>query len=109
MAFEIYDFEMTDAAYEDLDQIINYISYVLLNPYAAGSFLDLLEKKIGDICKLPKSGEKISNIFIDNKSVRKILVNNYIIYYLEDSHYKKIIILRIVYSKRNQDEIIEEL
>ena len=40
--------------------------------------------------------------------VWRLLVKSYIVYYLIDNENEKIVILRFVYSGRNQDKIVKE-
>ena len=49
------------------------------------------------------------NEFLQIENVRKKLVGNYIMYYLLDIEENIIYILRIVYGKRNLDEILKKL
>ena len=47
--------------------------------------------------------------FLQAENMQKKLVGNYIMYYLSDEKEKIIYILRIVYGKRNMDEILKKL
>jgi len=40
-----------------------------------------------------------------NKDIRRIMINNYIMYYLADEKQQEITIVRIVYGKRNLEDI----
>ena len=44
-----------------------------------------------------------------DKDVRRVLIDNYILYYKAVGSEKIIYIIRIVYAKRNLDEICREL
>ena len=57
----------------------------------------------------PESGSLVDNEFLQIENVRKKLVGNYIKYYLLDIGENIIYILRIVYGKRNLDEILKKL
>ncbi len=57
----------------------------------------------------PDSGSPVENEYLTDKSVRKLLVDNYIIYYKVQSDEKIITIIRIVYGKRNLDEILKTM
>ena len=56
-----------------------------------------------------ESGSLVHNEFLQIENVRKSLVGNYIVYYLLDIGENIIYILRIVYGKRNLDEILKKL
>ena len=51
----------------------------------------------------------VDNPFLADKDVRRILIDNYILYYKAIDAEKIIYIVRIMYAKRNLDEICREL
>ncbi len=104
-----YQYQFAKRAEADLDDIIRYIAVELMNPVAAGNFLDELQKVIDRIRMFPESGSLVLNDFIPDMGVRKKVIGNYIMYYLPDSDDQTIIILRIVYGRRNMDEILRTL
>lgn len=85
------------------------IAVELANPTAASNFVGKLQGAIEKVRSFPESGSLVINEFLSNIEVRKKLVGNYIMYYLPDSNKKMIFILRIVYGKRNMDEILRQL
>lgn len=102
-------YQLTQKAAADLDDIVEYIAVELANPTAASDFVDKLQKDVEEVRSFPESGSLVINEFVPNMEVRKTLVGNYIMYYLLDSHGKMIFILRIVYGRRNMDEILRQL
>lgn len=104
-----YNYKLSQKAENDLDNIICYIVKELSNPTAASSFINNLNQVIYEIRSFPKSGSIVNNEFLLNENIRKKLLGNYIMYYLPVSQERMIYILRIVYAKRNMDEILLEL
>jgi len=92
-----------------LDEILSYISIELSNPDAAASFLKDLQTVLTSICSVPKIGRIVENEFLPDKEIRKSLVGNYVLYYLPDTEEKSIYILRILYGRRNLDELVREI
>ena len=43
----------------------------------------------------------ISNEFVKRTDIRKVNIKSYVMYYVCDKEYESIIILRVVYNKRN--------
>ena len=82
-----------------------YITVDLANPQAASDFVDKLQDTIEEARVFPESGSLVHNEFLYIKK----LVGNYIMYYLLDIEENIIYILRIVYGKRNLDEILKKL
>ncbi|SFB28567.1 Plasmid stabilization system protein ParE [Acetitomaculum ruminis DSM 5522] len=109
MASNAYDYVLTKTAENDIDSTFAYISKVLKNKDAASLLADEFEKKIDDICKHPLTGRLVENDFLKREEVRHFVVKNYIVYYLINDIEKEIVVLRFVYSGRNQDKIIKEL
>ena len=104
-----YQYRFTGKAEVDLDDIISYIAVELANPTAAGKFIDRLQKTIDEARQFPESGSMVVNDFVPKAGVRKKIVENYILYYVSDPYENMITILRIVYGRRNMDEILRKL
>ena len=82
-----YSYQFTKSAKNDLEQILHYIKVELNNPTAATSF--------------------INKFLPEYIIIRKKLINNYILYYSVNDNLKSIIILRIVFSHRDTDNILK--
>lgn len=57
----------------------------------------------------PESGPLVVNEYLPDTEARKKLVGNYFLYSLLDSAENMIFVLRIVYSRRNMDEILRQI
>lgn len=108
MAFE-YDYRFTEKAEADLTEILRYITADLSNPLAAQELGRRIFDSIDNIRNFPQSGLIIENSFLTDKTVRRLVVDNYILYYKPNDSEKIIYIVRIVYGKRNLDEICREI
>ncbi len=104
-----FGYRLTKRAESDLDEIVSYIAVELANPKAASDFVDKLRDKIEEARTFPESGSLVQNEFLQVENVRRKLLGNYIMYYLPEEAEKIIYILRIVYGKRNLDEILKQL
>lgn len=104
-----YQYHFTKKAESDLDEILSYISIELSNPDAAASFLKDLQALLASICSVPKIGRIVENKFLPDREIRKSLMGNYVLYYLPDTEEKIIYILRILYGRRNLDELVREI
>ncbi len=104
-----FSYKLTAKAAADLDGIVSYIAVQLENPQAATGFLNSLESAIHDACSFPESGSPVINEFLPHKGIRKKPVNNYIMYYFPDMNAKTIYVLRVIYGRRNLDEILQEM
>lgn len=104
-----YQYRLSQKAEADLEGIVSYIALELFNPQAASDFVDKLEKAIDEARSFPKSGSRVNNAFLSDTEIRKKAVGNYIMYYLPVPEEKIIYVVRIVYGKRNMDEILRQL
>jgi plasmid stabilization system protein ParE len=101
-----YRHEWTERAVDDLRKLVGYLAKELANPTSASHFMDALEHEIDNLCTFPESGARVDNEFLPNAPVRKTNLDQYILYYLPDTAGEKIIILRLVYGRRDMSEII---
>ena len=104
-----YSYFFTEKAEQDLDEILRYISLDLANPIAARNFGKKLFEKIDLIRAFPLVCPIVDNEFISGKDVRKLFIDNYVVYYEALADKQIIYILRIVFGKRNMDEIIKSV
>lgn len=101
-----YSFDFAERARVDFEKIAYYIAVELVNPAAASRFADALYKKIDEACTFPDSGSHVENVALPFGGTRKKLVGNYVMYYLPDEIHRKIVVLRVVYGKRDMDNIL---
>lgn len=104
-----YSYRFTEKAGQDLDEILRFISVDLVNPTAAQNLGRKVFEKIDVVRAFPDSGAPVDNEFLADKTVRKLSVDNYVIYYKAHYEEKVISIIRIVYGKRNLDEILKTM
>ena len=104
-----YSYRFTEKATQDLDEILHYITFEICSPQAAQNLAKKIFERIDTVRLFPESGALVVNEFVNNKSIRKIVVDNYIVYYTASNENKEIVIVRIVYAKRNLDEIMRSL
>ena len=104
-----YQYRLTEKAKNELDGILHYIGEELENHKAAGLLMDEIDKSMERTCVFPESGILVPNKFVLGTTIRKKIVNNYILYYTTDKEKKIVWVLRIVYGARNQDNIVQNL
>ena len=108
MASKKYDYVLTESAQEDIDNAFFHIVSDFSHPKAATVFADEFEEQLAIICKSPKIGRIVENDCLKRDDVRRFLVKNYIAYYIIDEKNTTIFVLRVVYNKRNQDNIVKD-
>ncbi len=108
MAFD-YSYRFTEKAVQDLDEILHYISVELDNPIAAKNLGKKIFDQIDNVRCFPESGALVSNDYLADKTIRKMIVDHYVVYYKAHHEEKMISIVRVVYGKRNLDEILRQI
>ena len=100
-----FAWQLTEKAEADVEDI----AIQLENSQAAAGFLNALQNAIQEACSFPESGALVVNDFLPQKTIRKKLVGNYIMYYFPNVKMETIYILRILYGRRNLDDILREM
>ncbi|MBQ6551389.1 MAG: type II toxin-antitoxin system RelE/ParE family toxin [Lachnospiraceae bacterium] len=109
MTSDKYQWQLTEIAENDIDEATAYIAQELQNPDAASHLLDEIENALDRLSRAPFTGRIVNNNYIKRNDVRRILVMNYIVYYLVDDSSNNIIVLRFAYNRRNQSDILETI
>ena len=91
-------------AAEDLKNIADYIAGTLCAPQAAADFVEELAEKLETVCAFPESCPIIANEYVKDKSLRKLIVRNYIAFYKATE--SEVIVVRVLYGLRNFKDIL---
>ena len=97
---------MTPKAADDLDNIYRYISEELFAESSATNILKRIEKGIMALREFPFSCNYVSNEYLKNKGYRKLIVDNYIVFYLIEEEKDQVIIMRVLYGKQNYENLL---
>ena len=88
----------------DMEGIFEYISVTLCNPTAARDLINDFKKAFEKIRIFPESCQRIDNEYVKDKSLRKLIVNNYIAFYrVKDD---EIQVVRVLYGMRDYQNIL---
>lgn len=94
-----YNIEYSKESRQDLIDITKYIKYNLQEPNIAKKLINKIRKEIDNLIENPQIYAIIDDEFIKKIEIRKIIVDNYIIFYR--INYKTIQIVRVLYARRN--------
>jgi addiction module RelE/StbE family toxin len=97
----VFKIKFSEQAADDLNDIINYICDVLINPIAAERFFNELDEKLESICEFPRMFPLHQNERLNAMNVRFAVVGSYLLFYLIDDSQAVVNILRILYGKRD--------
>lgn len=102
----MYALRFYPKAKQDLENIYTYISKELCNPEAAKKLIITIEKGLTQVREIPFSCPKIANVPVKNREIRKLVVENYIIFYLANEQDKQIEVVRILYGMMDYQKIL---
>jgi len=94
-----YNIEYSKEARQDLIDIKKYIKYNLQEPETAEKLISKIRTEIDELSNNPQIYAIIDDDFIKKFEIRKLIVDNYIVFYRVQNH--NIQIARIMYGKRN--------
>lgn len=94
-----YITQYSEEAKQDLIEIKKYIKYNLQEPNIANKLISKIKNAIEDIKNNPEVYAIIDDDFIKKLEIRKIIVDNYIIFYRIKSN--TIEIVRVMHGRRN--------
>ncbi|MCE7792840.1 type II toxin-antitoxin system RelE/ParE family toxin [Salipaludibacillus sp. CUR1] len=98
--------KMTAIAEEDLEHIYNYLTHELYNQSAAIKLMNKIEKNIIRLKHLPFSCPLPEDEFLRKKGYRKLIIDNYIAFYLIDDLEQEVIIMRVLYGKQKFQRLL---
>jgi toxin ParE1/3/4 len=96
-------------AIEDIDKIMSYISTDLANPTASENFFKKLNKTVAKLAQFPKCAAVIDNSYLSGFEIRKLPISNYLLYYQFKEKDNCVLILRVLFGKRDPEKLTEEL
>ena len=97
-----YEVRVTRQALEQMKEIVHYISNDLIAPDAAGNLLDKMKAEITKLSSFPKKQALIDEEPWRTDGVRKLVVNNFLIYYWVDDENNRVQVTAVIYSRREQ-------
>ena len=93
---------ITPTAKNDLIEIRDYIAYVLGVPQVALHYIRDIRKQIEKLSYLAPSISPVTFEPWHSKGIRKVIANNFYVYYWLNIDTKKVYIITILYAKRDQ-------
>lgn len=98
--------KFTAKAEEDLDKIYEYISNNLFASESADSLMDKFENKILRLKSFPCSCSFVMDETLKKRGYRKLIIDNYIVFYLVNEQKQQVVIMRILYGASNYNNIL---
>ncbi len=106
MSISNYRVKLTPKAREDLDKIYSYITGELYAPEAANSLLEKIEAGIMRLSDFPFACSHVEDEFLRGKGYRKLIIDNYIAFYIVTEEEKQVVVMRVLYGRRKYQDIL---
>jgi plasmid stabilization system protein ParE len=97
----MYSITITEPAEQDLNSAVDYFINVLKAPKAAQTLLDEVEEKIDFLSVNPFVYEIEYDDYLQERNIRSVLVRSHLVFYVVNQKSEEVIILRILYARRN--------
>ena len=99
-----YILHIYPSAQLDFDKIFAYIYNDLSNPKAALDLIDDFRKSFNNLRYFPESNHLVNNEYVKDKSLRKLLIKNYIAFYRIRGY--EIQVVRVLYGMSNYQMLL---
>lgn len=103
---KIYKTEITERAITDIKGITSYIAKELLEPRTAEKMLEKFEVGIASLSQMPTRNSLIGDEELAHKGIRRLFVDNYVIFYIIEEREFKVTVIRVLYGKRDWVNLI---
>lgn len=94
-----YIIEYSKDSKQDLIDIKKYIKYNLQEPTIANNLITKIKREIKELANNPEIYSIIDDDLIKKLEIRKIIIDNYIVFYRVKNNSLEIV--RVLYGKRN--------
>jgi len=99
-----YSYEFSPLAEQDLNEVFDYIATELLSPEVAENLINNIQDSVEKLCGFPFSRPLLKNKRLREKGYRLLIVQNLNLFYIIEE--QKIVIRRVLHSKRNFESIL---
>jgi len=106
---DLYEIVITPDAERDLVELKNYISDVLLSRDTARNYIRTIRREIATLNELPARYKPVDDEPWHSRGIRRIIANNFYVYYRIDEESTRVFILNIIYARRDQMRALEQM
>ena len=104
----MYTLDYLPSAFEDMVAIARYVGVELKAPDAAERLAAKLIAAVENACEFPYAAPLYVPIKALKYEYRKLVVQNYLVFYRVDEAQKRITVSRVIYGGRNHSLLLEK-
>lgn len=101
-----YHLAITEPAEADLKEITDYIAKELLEPSTAQHLITKISEAIFELEQMPKRYALVDDERLANQGIRKLVVDNYIVFYIVSEKNQSVSVIRILYGRRDWHNLL---
>lgn len=101
-----YHITISEPAENDLNAIADYIAIELRNPPAAKHLISKIANAVFSLEQMPKRNTFVNSDRLAAKGIRKLIVENYIVFYIVSDTNHSVTIIIILYKRRNWNDLL---
>ena len=101
--------EIAAQAENDITEIYWYIAYTLLEPGIAWNQIERIRKNINKLSNMPERFPIIDEEPWKSRGVRRLIIDNYVAFYVLDAELNTVKVIRVLYARRNFIEILNTM
>ena len=101
-----YSVEISDTAQPDINEIIAYTNRELKNHQSAKRLAANFRNNILSLEEMPKRYNLVNDEMLSRNGIRKLIIENYLVFYIVDELKGKVSIVRVLQSRRDWDKLI---
>lgn len=103
-----YKIEIAQPAVHDLEDILDYISNKLKEPAIAKRIYTSIKTEILTLSTMPERNRTVDDEPYASMGIRRLFVENYIVFYVVNHGSQTIHVLRVLYNRREWQSILGE-
>lgn len=97
-----YEVKLTTQAIEQIQEIVQYISHILLVPETARKWADALQSEIVKLVFMPSRYPLTEEEPWHTKGIHQMPFKNFLVYYLIDEEKRVVWVTAVIYGRRDQ-------
>lgn len=101
-----YHLVITEPAEADLKEIADYIAKELREPSTAQHLISTIAEAVLELEQMPKRYAPVEDERLANWGIRKMVIDNYIVFYVVSEKNQSVIIIRILYARRDWNNLL---
>jgi len=105
---KMYRVQIAQSGKQDLLDVVRYDRFQFREPGTAQKIYKMIQKQISELDHLPERFPLWEDEPWHSRGLRRMLVCNYLAFYLVDHEHRCVQVTRIIYAERDISKILEE-